>query len=156
LQHQVVGAVETFARITLGTETVLIADDDELEAGVAQLQHRRNHAPEQAQFFVGVDLEVFGLLDEGAVTIDEEDLRGHQGVPSATGLPAPRAGELVRAVSADNTRAFCSGVPMVMRNASPRPRAARWSRTTMPASSSARNAASASSSRSNRKFACEG
>src|SRR5690606_24423681 len=159
LQHQVVGAVETCARIAVGAQPVLVADDHELEAGVAQLQHRRDHAPDEAELVIGVDLEVFRLLDQGAVAVDEEDPGGHQGHPSAAAgaAPIPTVPALPgEGRKADSTRSFCSGVPMVMRSASPRPGAARWSRTTMPASSSARNAAPASSKRTSRKLPCEG
>src|SRR5690606_8381660 len=158
LQHEVVGAVETLAWIGLAAQPVLVADDPELEAGVAQLQHGRDHAAHEAQLLVGVDLEIRGFLDQGAVAIDEQDPGGHQRPPppAASPIPGGTAVDGRRADSTDSTRAFCSGVPMVMRRASPSAGAARWSRTTMPAPSSASNAACASSKRTSRKLPCEG
>src|SRR5690606_2246864 len=159
LQHEVVWAVEAFARIGVAAQPILVGDDHELEARITQLQQRGDHAGEEAQLVVGVDLEIVRLLDQGAVAIDEEDFRGHQAAPAdavATPSPSRWAGGASRAETTDSTRSFCSGVPMVMRSASPSPGAARWSRTTMPAPSSASNAVAASWKRTSRKFACEG
>jgi hypothetical protein len=43
LHHQVMRPIEALARIGVGAEAVLVADDDEIEAGVADLQHRGDH-----------------------------------------------------------------------------------------------------------------
>src|SRR5690606_26344888 len=120
LHHQVVRAVETGLRVLLGAEAVLVGHHDELPARVAQADQCRDHAAHEAKLLVGVDLQVCRLLDQGTIAVDEEDRR------HATATCA----------SAARTRAFWSGVPMVMRSASPRAGAARWSRTTTPASSS--------------------
>ena len=54
-------------------EAILVGDHDELVAGIAQPQQRRDHAFDEAQLGVGVDLEVVRLLDQRAVAIDEQD-----------------------------------------------------------------------------------
>src|SRR5690606_34745456 len=135
LHHQVVRAVEGLLRILVRAQAVLVGDHHELVAGVAQLQQGRDHALDEAQLLVGVDLEIFRLLDQGADAVDEKD-RGHAAASSAA-----------RTAS---TRWFCSGVPMVMRSASPSRGAARWSRTTTPAASRPSNAARAPSKRTSR------
>src|SRR6185437_1361218 len=129
LQHQVIRAIEAGARVALAAEAILVGDDHELVAGIAQLQQRRDHLRHEAQLLVGVDLEIRRLLDEGAVAVDEQDRR------HAAALRADRAA---------STRSFSSGLPMLIRSASPSCGAARWSRTTTPAASSASNAACAS------------
>src|SRR5690606_17705429 len=112
-----------------------VADDHELPAGIAQLDQCGNDVGHETQLVVCVDLVVGGLLDQGAVAVDEQD-GGH-----AAALRAERAA---------STRWFSSGLPMLMRSASPSCGAARWSRTTTPADSRASNAACASSKRSSR------
>src|SRR5690606_941297 len=121
LQHEAVGAGETLAWIGLAAQPVLVADDHELEAGVAPPQHGRDHAPHEAQTPVGVDLEIGGFLHQGAVATGEQDPGGHQRPPppAASPIPGGTAVDGRRADSTDSTRAFCSGVPMVMRRASP-------------------------------------
>src|SRR3546814_1803877 len=47
LQHQPVRAVERFARKALSAQPVLVADDHELVAGIAQPQQRRDHRSEE-------------------------------------------------------------------------------------------------------------
>src|SRR5690606_35431223 len=122
-------------RLLVRAQAVLVGDHNELVAGVAQPEQRRAHAADEAQLLVGVDLEIFRLLDQGAVAVDEKD-GGHAAASSAA--------------STASTRWFCSGVPMVMRSASPSRGAARWSRTTTPAASKPSNAAWASSKRTSR------
>ena len=92
LQHEIVGTVEARARICLAAEAVLVADDHEFEPGIAQLQQRRDHAADETQLVVGVDLEVGRLLDQGAVAVDEEDFRGHQARTPAGTAAASIAG----------------------------------------------------------------
>ncbi len=110
LQHQIIGAIEAGARVAVAAEAILVGDDHELVAGIPQLQQRRDHLRHEAQLLVGVDLEIGRLLDEGAVAVDEQD-RGH-----AAALRADRAA---------STRSFSSGLPMLMRRASPSCGAAR-------------------------------
>src|SRR5690606_16890258 len=123
--HQRLRALEGFARIALAAEPVLVGHDHEAVAGIAQLQQRGDHAGHEAKLVVGVDLEVLGLLDEGAVAVDEEDGGAHA-----------RASARQAVDRTSSTRAFCAGVPTVMRSASPSCGAARWPRTTTPAASS--------------------
>ncbi|MNI41171.1 hypothetical protein D3C73_954160 [compost metagenome] len=135
LQHQVIRAIEAGARIAFAAQTILIGDDHELVAGIAQFQQRRDHLRHEAQLLVGIDLEIRRFLDEGAVAVDEQDGR------HAAALRADRTA---------STRSFSSGLPMLIRSASPNCGAARWSRTTTPAASSASNAAWASAKRTSR------
>src|SRR3546814_8533808 len=76
-----VRAVERRPREALRTQPVLVADDHELVAGIAQPQERRDHAGDEAQLVAGIDLVVGRLLDQGAVAVNEEDRR-HVVVPS--------------------------------------------------------------------------
>ncbi|MCY1453768.1 hypothetical protein D9M71_707800 [compost metagenome] len=135
LQHQVVGSIEIGLRVAFAAQAVLVADDHELVTGIAQLEHRRDHIAHEADLLVGVDLEIGGLFDQGTVAVDEQD-GGHAAA--------------LRALSTWSTRLFSSGLPMVMRSASCSCGAARWSRTTTPAASSASNAAWASLKRTSR------
>src|SRR3546814_5161261 len=94
LQHRPVRAVERFARKALSAQPVLVADDHELVAGIAQPQQRRDHAGNEAQLVVRVDLVVGRLLDQGAVAVEEEDRR-HVVASSAC--------------SVETTTSFCTG-----------------------------------------------
>src|SRR3546814_14498096 len=73
LQHEPVRAVERRPREALRTQSILITDDHELIAGIAQPQERGDHAGDEAQLVAGIDLVVGRLLDQGAVAVDEED-----------------------------------------------------------------------------------
>src|SRR3546814_19917871 len=55
LQHEPVRAVERRPREALRTQPVLVADDHELVAGIAQPQERRDHAGDEAQLVAGLD-----------------------------------------------------------------------------------------------------
>ena len=140
LHHQLVRAVEAGLRIGVGAQAVLVGHHHELPAGVAQPQQGRHYPAHEAQFFVGIDLEVLRLLDQGAIAIDEQDRPVDGSIHAAASF----------ASSAASTRWFCSGVPMLMRRASPSCGAARWSRTTTPAASRRAKAASASAKRTSR------
>src|SRR6185436_5247777 len=61
-------------RITLRAESVLVADHDEAEAGVAKLDQCRDRAVHEAEFFDRIDLMVGGLDDQRAVAVEEGDL----------------------------------------------------------------------------------
>jgi hypothetical protein len=135
LQQQALRPLESLPRVARRAEAVLVADHDEFESRVAQLQQRRDHVVEEADFVVGVHLEVVRLLDQCAVAIDEE--------------------EAFHGVSASSTASFSAALPTVMRSASRSCGAARMSRTTTPRASSASNAACASSKRTSRKLPCE-
>lgn len=134
LQQQALRAFETLRREIRAAQPILVRHHDELVAGVADLQQRRNHALDQAEFFVAVDLEVFGFLDQHAIAVDEQDTAHAQA-------------SCRRAAS---NWSFSAGVPILMRSASPSPGMARMSRTTMPASSQRDSIASASSNRASR------
>ena len=119
-------AVEGFARIAVAAEAVLVADDHELVAGIAQLQQcAAITSLHEAHLFVGVDLEVGRLLDQRAVAVDEQD-RGLM-----RRLRCSKCGEhavvLLRRADGDAQR-----IAQLRRGAQ--------SRTTMPAASSGRNA----------------
>ena len=57
-------------------EAVLVGDHHELEPGIAEAKKGGNHAGDEAELLVRVDLFVRGLLDEHAVPVDEENA-GH-------------------------------------------------------------------------------
>lgn len=143
LQHQRMRAIECRLRERFGTEAVLIRHHDELVTGVAQAQHRRNHAVDEFEFFVGIDLEIGGLADQRAVAVDEQDGLHRAHAADACGCAA-------------STASFSAGEPIVMRKASPSPGVARISRTTTPAANKRRYTASASSNLASRKFAALG
>jgi hypothetical protein len=133
--HQRMRPVEGVARKTVGAEAVLIGHQHELETGIAQFQHRRDHARDQAQFFVRIDLEIGRFLDQGAVAIHEQDA-------------AHAATSVLR--NAPITASFSPALPTLMRSASCSVGLARMSRTTTPAPSNRAKAASASSKRTSR------
>ena len=122
LQHQLLRSVEGGLRIRLGAQAVLVADHHELVAGIAQAQQRRNHAVDEAELFVGIDLEIGGLRDQRAVAVDEQDRASCDTLMPRRQRAAPRA-----------RASFCAGVPMLMRSASSSSGGARMSRTTTPA-----------------------
>src|SRR5688500_5138430 len=138
-------AIEVRLRKCLCAEPVLVGHHHELITHVAQAQHGGDHARDEAQLVEAVDLEIGGFLDQRAVAVDKKD-RAHTAAPARTDSDAMMP----------SSRVFCSGVPTVMRSASSRPGVARRSRTTMPASSRASNAACGSVQRTWTKLACEG
>ena len=72
VHHQILRRLEVLQRQAAGAQTILIGDHDELETGGLQLaQHRDDHGLE-AQLVEAIDLLVDdGLLDQGAVAVDE-------------------------------------------------------------------------------------
>ena len=126
LLHQALRRLEGLARKARRAESVLVADDHELEAGVAQLQQRGNHAIDQRELLQRIDLLVRRLGDQGAVAVEEQD--------AALGAHAASR----RAASAASTASFSAAVPIDTRRHSARPGWCETSRSTMPRASSAR------------------
>ena len=123
LQQQLLRRFEVGQRKTVGAEPILVADHHELVAGGLQLQQRRNHARHQPELGQRIDLEVGGLLDQGAIAVQEQDL-------------AQAHAASLRVSSAASTALFSSVVPMLMRNASASPGYFISLRTMMPAAAS--------------------
>ena len=126
LHHQRMRTVEAVLRERVGAQTILIGHHHEVVAGVAQTQHRRDHAIDQRQLVISIDLEIRRLANQGAVAVDEQN-----------GLDRTHAAACCDC-SAANTASFSSGRPTVIRSASPSPGVARISRTTTPAANKRR------------------
>ena len=106
-QQQVVRATEIGLGKTVGAQAILVAHHHQFMAGCDEPLQRGDHARQQRELFVAVDLLVGRLLDQATVAIEEKDLAGSHARPRSEASTA-------------NTRSFSSGVPMVMRSASPR------------------------------------
>src|SRR3546814_16824283 len=73
LQQQRLRAVEILARKAGRAQTILIADHHELVTGIADAQQRRNHAIDQPELGIAVDLAIGRLFDPHAVAVEKRD-----------------------------------------------------------------------------------
>ena len=83
-QQQFVRPGEMRFRETVGAQSILVCHHHQLVASHNETLQRGDHARQQRQLFIAVDLLVGRLLDQAAVTIDEEDLAAHVRLHEAT------------------------------------------------------------------------
>ena len=76
-QHVLLALLIQMLRKGVSPETVLIADDDEVETLVAQRLQGRDDIVDQRYFIEGIDLKVIGLADERPVSVEEQHFPGH-------------------------------------------------------------------------------
>jgi hypothetical protein len=99
LEHERVRPIEALLGEGRCAEAILVGHHGQPEPGVAQLRERSEDARQEPDLVEGVDLFVVRFFDQGAVSVDEQDLHAR-----------------LRSI-----RSFWPGVPTVSRRASPRP-----------------------------------
>ena len=119
-EHLFVGGPKRLFGKGVGSESVLIGGQHEVEAEAREGFQSRDGSGHECEFFEAVDLFVGGFGDDGAVAVDEEGFF-HR----------------VKFLTVSSIRAFSSGRPTVMRRHPSHPGMRERLRTMTPAAISA-------------------